>query len=77
MKKITQAILILVFMCMCLCTTVYATSNETSQGTLKSESTGKLLEIKKHELSTMEDYKEKYGSDTYGVTAYILDKVRI
>ena len=72
MKKITQAILILVFMCMCLCTTVYATSNETSQGTLKSESTGKLLEIKKHELSTMEDYKEKYGSDTYGVTAYII-----
>lgn len=77
MKKITQAILIAVFMFMCLFTTVYATSNETSQETLKGESTGKLLEIKKHELSTIEDYKEKYGSDTYGVTAYILDRVRI
>ena len=28
-------------------------------------------------LNTIEDYKEKYGSDTYGVTAYILDRVRI
>ena len=24
-----------------------------------------------------EDYKKEYGSDTYGVTAYILNKVRI
>lgn len=77
MKKITKAILVTIFMFMCLFTTVYATSNEKSQETLKSESTGKLLEIKKHELTTIEDYKEKYGSDTYGVTAYILDRVRI
>ena len=77
MKKITKAILVAIFMFMCLFTTVYATSNEKSQETLKGESTGKLLEIKKHELTTIEDYKEKYGSDTYGVTAYILDRVRI
>ena len=77
MKKITQTILIIVFMFMCLFTTVYATQNETSQETLKVESTGKLLEMKKHELTTIEDYKEKYGSDTYGVTAYILDRVRV
>ena len=76
-KKITKAILVTIFMFMCLFTTVYATSNEKSQETLKGESTGKLLEIKKHELTTIEDYKEKYGSDTYGVTAYILDRVRI
>lgn len=77
MKKITKAILVTIFMFMCLFTTVYATSNEKSQETLKGESTGKLLEIKKHELTTIEDYKEKYGSDTYGVTGYILDRVRI
>ena len=77
MKKITKAILVTIFMFMCLFTTVYATSNEKSQETLKGESTGKLLEIKKHELTTIEDYKEKYGSDAYGVTAYILDRVRI
>ena len=69
--------LIVVFMFMCLFTTAYAATNETANETLKGESTGKLLEIKKHELTTIEDYKEKYGSDTYGVTAYILDRVRI
>ena len=77
MKKITRVMLIVVFMFMCLFTTAYAATNETANETLKGESTGKLLEIKKHELTTIEDYKEKYGSDTYGVTAYILDRVRI
>ncbi len=77
MKKITRVMLIVVFMFMCLFTTAYAASNDTSKEALKSESTGKLLEIKKQELTTIEDYKEKYGSDTYGVTAYILDRVRI
>ena len=78
MKKLTQVMLVVVFIFMCLFTTVYAASNETSKAeALQGESTGKLLEIKKHELSTIEDYKEKYGSDTYGVTAYILDRVRI
>lgn len=82
MKKITRTVLIVAFMFMCLFTPVYATSNDASNNnasseTLQSENTGKLLEIKKHELTTIDDYKEKYGSDTYGVTAYILDRVRI
>lgn len=76
MKKIVQTMLVAVIMFMCFFTTVHATNSQTSQETLKGESTGRLLEIKKHELETMEDYKEKYGSDTYGITAYILDKVR-
>ena len=77
MKRITQVMLVLVFMFMCLFTTVYATSNETSNEVLKGESTGQILEMKKRELSSIEDYAEQYGSHTYGVTAYILDKVRI
>lgn len=77
MKKLTQAMLVIFFMCMCLFTTVYATSNETAQETLNGESTSKLMEIKKSQLASIEDYKEKYGSDTYGVTAYILDIIRI
>lgn len=93
MKRMTQVMLTLCFILMCLFTTVYATSNENSESTskqatieasknssnetLKGESTQKLLEIKKHELTTIENYAEKYGSHTYGVTAYILDRVRI
>ena len=33
--------------------------------------------MKQKVLKSMEDYKEAYGSDTYGLVAYILDKVRI
>ena len=77
MKKIAKALLIAVIMFVCLLSTVYAAQNEDTDETLKAESTGRLLELKTHELNTIEDYKEKYGSDTYGVTAYILDRVRI
>ncbi len=41
----------------------------------KTEST--LVELKERELSTLEDYKKAYGSDSYGLTAYILNRVRI
>ncbi len=78
MKKITQIMLATVFLFMCLFTTVYATSNETaSKEVMEGQSTQKLLEIKKHEQVTLEGLKEDYGSDTYGLTAYLLDKVRI
>ena len=77
MKKIAKTLLIAIVMFICLFSTVYATKSEEKNETLKAESTGKLLEIKTHELNTIEDYKDKYGSDTYGVTAYILDRVRI
>ena len=41
----------------------------------KTEST--LVELKEKELSSLEDYKKTYGSDSYGITAYILNRVRI
>ena len=41
----------------------------------KTES--KLVEIKETQTKSLEDYKEKYGSDSYGLVAYILNLVRI
>lgn len=41
----------------------------------KTEST--LVELKERELSSLEDYKKTYGSDSYGLTAYILNRVRV
>ena len=38
---------------------------------------GSLLKIKEHQVKSLEDYKEKYGSDSYGLTAYILHIVQI
>ena len=77
MKKVTRVILIVFFVICSLFTTVYAASNDSSKETLKNESTHTLLEMKKHEEATIENLTEQYGSHTYGVTAYILDRVRI
>lgn len=41
----------------------------------KTES--KIIEIKETQTKSLEDYKEKYGSDAYGLVAYILNIVRI
>ena len=37
----------------------------------------KIIEIKENAANSLEDYKEKYGSDAYGTVAYILNLVRI
>jgi PBP1b-binding outer membrane lipoprotein LpoB len=72
MKKVI-AIISILFLLMG-CTSVYATSqvNEVAQST-----TGKIIEIKDKELKTLEEYKEAYGSDAYGLTAFLLSKIRV
>ena len=74
MKKVIA--IIFVIFCVIGCTAVYATNDE-NNNTAVEEAAGKLVELKTKELETIEDYKEAYGSDTYGFTAYILNKVRI
>ena len=72
MKKVIAIISILFLLKGC--TSVYATSqvNEVAQST-----TGKIIEIKDKELKTLEEYKEAYGSDAYGLTAFLLNKIRV
>ena len=41
----------------------------------KTESS--LVEIKNDQLKTIKDYQEKYGSEGYGTTAYILHLIQI
>ena len=38
---------------------------------------GSLLKLKENQAKTLEEYKAKYGSDSYGLTAYILHIVQI
>ena len=73
MKKLIVTLAI-VFFIVGIASAVYAAVSETI---IDDETTTKLVEIKEKELETLEDYKEAYGSDTYGLTAYILNKVRI
>ena len=44
---------------------------------LDEETESQLIQLKENSAKSLEDYKEKYGSDTYGFTAYILNLVRI
>ena len=44
---------------------------------IDAENESQLIEIKENAAKTIEDYKEKYGSDAYGITAYILNIIRI
>ena len=56
------------------CTSVYA-ANEVNE--VAQDTTGKLIEIKDRELKTLQEYKDAYGSDAYGLTAYLLNRIRI
>ena len=54
-----------------------AVENETSDKAIDDETESKLVEIKDNVAHSLDDYKEKYGSDVYGTVAYILNMVRI
>ena len=56
---------------------VYAVNTKKNNEIISKETKSKLVEIKDKEVNSMEDYKEAYGSDTYGLVAYILNKVRL
>lgn len=72
MKKVVAVISILFFL-MC-CSSVYAANelNEVAQDT-----TGKIIEMRDKELKTLQEYKDAYGTEAYGLTAYLLNKIRI
>ena len=53
--------------------TVYAETTKAIDNKTESQ----LVEIKETQTRSLEDYKQKYGSDAYGTVAYILNIVRI
>ena len=63
--------------------TVYAnnvqtsTENNLQTSVLSQEQTSGLIEMKKKSEKEISDYNELYGNETYGMTAYILNKIRI
>lgn len=74
MKKIVIALLVVIcVLSMIISYKVYARSGE---DLLNSDTTGKLIEIKEKSSKELDDYVEAYGDETYGFTAYILNKVR-
>ena len=58
-------------------TTTSVKKDITSEQNLTQESTSsKIVQIRDDQLKTIEDYKAKYGSDTYGLIAYILHVIQ-
>lgn len=72
MKKIVLTMMLLLIMVTLGCNQVYATEN-----VIDAQNESQLIEIKENAVSTLEEYKQKYGSDAYGLTAYILNIIRI
>ena len=74
MKKIIAIILIIISMlCFYATNKVYATDSNATNNELK----GEITEQKEDSQTLLERYKESYGSDAYGITAYVLHLVRI
>lgn len=74
MKKIVIALLVV--LCILSIMVSYKVYAATGEEVLNSDTAGKLIEIKEKSAKELEDYVEAYGDETYGFTAYILNKVR-
>ena len=72
MKKVVTIAILLMIMVIFGCSQVYAAENIIDQ-----QNESKIVQIKESTAKTLEEYKQKYGSDAYGLTAYILNLVRI
>lgn len=72
MRKTVIIAILLILMVILGCNQVYAAENIIDE---KNES--QLIEIKENAAKTLDEYKQKYGSDAYGLTAYILNLIRI
>ena len=73
MKKIaTVALILLIVISVFGVNQVYAAEN-----VIDTQNESQLVKIKENATTTLDEYKEKYGSDAYGLTAYILNIIRI
>ena len=72
MKRIVAIVVLLMMIVIFGCNQVYAAENIIDQ-----QNESQLIKIKENSAKTLEEYKQKYGSDAYGLTAYILNLVRI
>lgn len=79
MKKILSIVsLLLILMTFVLAKPVFASADESDgQEVLESENASDFYQIKEETVSKIDQYSEKYGSKAYGITALILDGVRI
>ena len=72
MKKIVAVMVLLITIVIFGCGQVHAAEN-----IIDEQNESQLIRIKENTAKSLEEYKQKYGSDAYGLTAYILNIIRI
>lgn len=72
MKKVIA----IFFIVICLFSTFSVKATGYTQ-VIDNNTVSQLIEIKEKELKELEDYTQAYGSQPYGMTAYVLNKVRL
>ena len=79
MKKVLSLIAILLVLIVATITPVYAATEilDENNEVLESENASDFYKIKEDASGRIEQYTEKYGSKAYGITAMVLDTVRI
>ena len=73
MKKVLVSIIILLIVLLFSCT-VYAVQEKNA---METNTASELIDLKTETKNKMDEYTRKYGSESYGTTAFILNKVRI
>lgn len=76
MRKIT-AIIIILLTVITIFGTTEVLADTTSTNIIDAENESQLIKIKENAAKSLDDYKAKYGSDAYGIAAYVLNIVRI
>lgn len=79
MKKVVSLIAIILMLIVATITPVYAATEvlDENNEVLESKNASDFYKIKEDASGRLEQYTEKYGSKAYGITAMILDTVRI
>lgn len=74
---ITITLLIMILSAFTVNKVYAAATNGTTEKVLTNETESTLVQLKEKEMKSLEDYKETYGSDAYGLTAFVLHKLQI
>ncbi len=74
MKKIFLVTMLLAILLVSLGTTILAVEE---RNTLETNTASELINMKEETKTELDEYTRKYGSESYGMAAFVINKVRI
>lgn len=79
MKSTKKTIGIILIISVIICGAILTSEVQAvdTQDVLVNEVESKLIDLKQNQAKTLEDYQEKYGTDLYGLVAFILSLIRV